>query len=116
MIITLPKWYGEVEDELRRQIVILAHKQNIRWTFVNDSKLIDESINDIMRVLLRLKQEAYGEFNEEQIKTFKKIEKTIKEDEAKSSSETKSKVKSSKKKTEDKVKRSSGKSSNRKRS
>ena len=100
MIRTLPSWYGKVEDDLRRQIALLANENNIRWQFVYDSKIIDESINNIMNVLLRLKEEVRGEFNEEEIKEFKKfeeLEKGIKKKEIKTK-ESKSKIKGNKSK------------------
>lgn len=93
MLRILPKWYSEVEDELRRQIHILANQNNIQWRFINDSKSIDESIDNIMNVLLRLKEEVRGEFDEETLKQFKKIKESFKKEESKKGHKKKTKKK-----------------------
>jgi len=71
-MITFPNWYEKVEDELRKTIAIQANELNISYKSVHDSKLINESVKDIMSVLLRLKQEVKGDFDNETIKDFKK--------------------------------------------
>lgn len=78
MIRTLPKWYGRVEGEIKRTISKQANELNIQWRFVHDSKTIDESLNAIMNVLVRLKEEVRGEFNEEEIENFKKFKEATK--------------------------------------
>ena len=69
-MITFPNWYEKVEDELRKTIAIQANELNISYKSVHDSKLINESVKDIMSVLLRLKQEVKREFDNETIKDF----------------------------------------------
>jgi len=100
MITILPEWYKKAENEIRRSIILQADELNINYTFIYDSKLIDESIYNIMNVLVRLKQEVKGKFNEEEIKQFKKFGegKTKKEkvDESETKTKTKTKTKRNK--------------------
>lgn len=91
MIRILPKWYGKVQSEISRTISKQANELNIPWSFVHDSKAINESVNDIMSVLLRLKEEVRGEFDEEQLKTVKKLKEAIKKEKLKESKAKKSK-------------------------
>ena len=58
VVIILPKWVGEAEKQLKDIIMKIAHKNNINYKFVNDSQSINDSVFNVLNVLLRIQQES----------------------------------------------------------
>ena len=54
MIIVLPEWYGEAQDELMRLVYQLADKVNADIKLVLDSKTIDDLVSSILDKLVAL--------------------------------------------------------------
>lgn len=73
MFIQLPKIHTEVEEELNRFILKLANKYNIRLNFIQDSKSIENSVESIAYIFVRLNQDVVGELSEEDLKNFEAI-------------------------------------------
>lgn len=78
MLITLPKIYNEIEEELDSLMIKLANKHNIRLGFIMDSKGLQESKERIAHVFVRLKQNVKAEFTEDQLKDFSKLKSAMK--------------------------------------
>ncbi len=83
MIRILPDWYTEVRERIEGSISEQAQKLNIPRSFLMDSICIDDCVDGIMNVLLRLEEEVKGEFNEKQLEDFKKLKEAIKKEEEK---------------------------------
>jgi len=82
MLITIPGKVVEFQDEMRRKINALLYdialRENIRYSFVTDSKCIQEGIDDIVERLSDLKFYTENREPEKQLKdtlkSFKELE------------------------------------------
>lgn len=77
VVIMLPKWYSEAEKELDDVIAQIANKQNLQYSFVNDSKSIETGKTLILNALVHIYEHSAGQFTQSELEDFKKIEEVM---------------------------------------
>lgn len=76
----MPKWAEEEKDNLKRTVLEIATKQNIKRNFVLDSLTIDKALTNIILTLVHIQQEALPEKEQDPVlDALEKAEKMIKE-------------------------------------
>lgn len=77
MLQMMPKWYSAAEEKLKRAIIDIANENNLKFTFVMDSKNIESGRNLILSALVNIYENAPGEFDERTLNEFKEMKKAM---------------------------------------
>ena len=80
VIITLPSWYVEAEEILDKAIYKIMQEQNLKLSFVQDSKAIEEGKSHVLNALVRIYEDAKPELDPESLKHFRDLERIEKEE------------------------------------
>ena len=72
MIIVLPNWTTGFQKKLNNLIIELCNKENINFGFVQDSKTIEKSIENITMTLFDIQNKAEGNISQKDHEEFRK--------------------------------------------
>lgn len=81
MIRIMPKWFGEAKDRIKREVSKIANENNIKLSFVWDSKAIDDGISAILTSLVHISENAHPEFEDKELQEIRELKKQIKQQE-----------------------------------